>query len=250
MATSRAEYLNPQTSKDRVTREELKKYPRETSISVVGGTYSDDPESCDEGSKHLDGLASAALECYSQPETVFYAGSIDWEVIFSRAGVPLEYRPSWRRLLVPGAKVRDIPDAHYRWIRRACTEKPWRSRILQAIRDERKVNPLFGQPHIEWRNQDELHRTRYSEGWQPIAQASVSTLCRRASASTTLYWKEGEHPGPLTRKVTKRTIHRAIVACNGFRKNFQGAQLEEYGKSVREGIASLISGRWIPDLLS
>lgn len=202
---------------------------RELQASVLGGIRDED----DLPSSKADPFEYAPLDCYSLGETSVRAGSVDWEVIFDRAGVPEQYRQSWRQLLFSDAKVRDVPDAHYRWIQRARTGS-WRSRILSAIREERRTNPQFGRAFIEW-----------PAG--PVGQGSVSTLCRGVSVSPTLYWKRGDRPGPLTRRSTQRTIQRYITGCEGFRANFRGAQLEEYRTSFQAGMAQLISNRWIPD---
>jgi hypothetical protein len=228
-------------SKRKVPPEKLKTSYRELPLDLTGGAYGEDEPHND------DPFESAPLECYSQAETLLYAGSVDWDVVFIRADIPEQYRQSWRSLVVPGAKTADIPDAHYRWIRRACNADPWRSKILSAIQEERKVDPTFGRPHSAWRNHEELHRTRFYEGSHPVAQGSVSTLCHSVSVSATLYWKQGDRPGPLTRKAARRTVRRCIVGCDGFRENFTGARLDEYQKSFQAGIALLVSTRWIPD---
>ena len=202
---------------------------RELQADVLCGAYDEG----DSRSSKDDPFERAPLECYSRDEISVRAGSVDWEVVFDRAGVPEQYRQSWRRLLLPNAKIRDVPDADYRWIRRARTE-PWRSRILSAIREERKTNPQFGRASFEW-------------GASPEGQGSVSTLCRSVSVSPTLYWKRGDRPGLLTRRRTTRTMQRYVTGCEGFRANFRGAQLEEYRASFRAGIAQLVSERWIPD---
>jgi len=220
-----------------VGTDKLKRHRREISF----GDRSEDRESGEGGAERI------SPRCYTQAETLTYTGSVDWEVIFRRAGIAEEYRQSWRRLVSPGGKTADIPDAHYRWIRRACRADPWRSKILSAIREERKIDPLFGYPHPEWRNRDELHRAKYHNGSNPVAQGSVSTLCKGVSVSATLYWKQGDRPGPLTRRRTTRTVQRFIVGCDGFRTNFRGAQLEEYRKSFQASLARLVTGRWIPE---
>jgi hypothetical protein len=176
-------------------------------------------------------------QCHSQGEVLSYAGSVDWEVIFRRADIPEQYRESWRRLVSPGAKTSDVPDAHYRWIRRACNSDPWRAKILSAIQQEREINPLFACPHPVWGNQKRSN---------PVAQGTVTTICRSVSVSTTMYWKQGDMPGPLTRRSTRRTIQRFVVACDGFRENFKDELLEEYQNSFLAGIDRLVSSRWIP----
>jgi hypothetical protein len=200
--------------------------------------WSEDRESGGGGAGGEAGTVEMA-QCYSQPEVLSYAGCVDWEVIFRRADIPEQYRQSWRRLVSAGAKISDVPDAHYRWIRRACNSDPWRAKIFSAIQAERRIDPLFACPHPVWGNQKRSN---------PVAQGTVTTICRSVSVSTTLYWKQDDRPGPLTRRFTKRTVRRFVVGCDGFRANFrEGPRLEEYQKSFLAGIARLVSSRWIPE---
>jgi hypothetical protein len=211
---------------ERVPPERTRKSPREAPIDAIGGTFDEDPESGEGGS--TDQFDAAMPECYSEPEILSYAGTVDWEIIFEQAGVPEWYRPAWRQLVGDDATtVRDIPDAHYRWIIRACRGGKWRARLLASISAQRALDPLFGVPRPRWNNQAERNRSLYHIGWQPIAQCGVSTLCRAASSSTTLYWKVGDKPGDLTRDKKHRTLRRTVVSCEGFRANFQSVRLDE-----------------------
>jgi hypothetical protein len=228
-----------------VPPEKPKRHAREIQLRAIGGARSNDAAS---GEKRF--LASVPLDCYYRREAREYAGSVDWEVIFSRAAIPDKYRPAWRQLVASGAKAADIPDAHYRWIWRVCkgdgSGARWRRRILSVIQEQRRIDPDFGVPHLIWKRPPEFSRTPDRERWHPVAQGSVSTICSAVSVSATLYWKKDDKPGVLTRGRRTRTVRRVIVSCDGFTANFQGARLEAYGESFRAGIGRLISDRWIP----
>jgi hypothetical protein len=210
-----------------VPPEKLKRHPRELRPGSIGGANQEDPESGEGGSDVQ--FETAVLECYTQPEVLSRSGSVDWETIFERAGIPEWYRPAWRRYL-GGATVRELPAAHYKFIERACHQDPWRTRIRTAIEEQRSVEPLFGVARPRWNSHNELHRKLNHIGWQPVAQCSVSTVCRGATTSSTNYWKVGDRsekePG-LTRSKRHRTVSHTIVSCDGFRANFQGVHLEE-----------------------
>src|ERR1035437_6309892 len=79
----------------KVPQEKLKRSRRELPVDVIGGTYSEDELHND------DHFESAPLECYSQAETLLCTGSVDWGVVFIRAGIPEQYRRSWRCLVAP-----------------------------------------------------------------------------------------------------------------------------------------------------
>jgi hypothetical protein len=144
--------------------------------------------------------------------------------------------------------IREIPDAHYRWIWRACRADPWRSRILAAIQKQREVDPLFAVPRPTWNNHDERHRTINHIGYHPVGQCSVSTVTGRASQSTTMYRKVDDAPGPLTSK--HRSVRSVFTGCDGFRANFQGVRLEEYRQfsadCLRYGSTAVIHEDYYP----
>lgn len=215
----------------------LKNSRREIPIAVVRGRL--DPDFDPDANDHP--LECAPLECYAQVEHLSYAGTVDWEEVFHRAGVPNEYRHSWRALVQDGATARDIPEAHYRWILRACRSDPWQSQIRSAIEAARQADPLFAVPRPNWNNATELHRQKNHRGWHPVAQSSVSTICTSAATSKTKYLKDGDRPGPLTWRPMKR-VQRIITGCKGFRENFRGERLEEYRRSQIAGLQALIVG--------
>jgi hypothetical protein len=152
--------------------------------------------------------------------------------------VPKQYRRSWLRW-IDGAKTRDIPDAHYRWIHRARQDPEWRKRIEDAVRAI-APKPEEGWPH--WNN-------------TAVSQCNVSTICRsvRMVAYDIGFVKCRSGPGfmrddnpalpkdvPLRdlwlTKPRKKLSGREPSECLGFRANFQGKFLD---KQIREAQAAL-----------
>lgn len=194
-----------------------------------------------------------------------YSGSVkDWSHVLVSAGVPPKYHAAVLAY-IGGATTREIGSGALKWIQRlADPRNPWRRQLRDAIVAECRASgdqeparaatggrpatacAAAGTSRRSYHKHDDMECGRHGRvavidgTTRKIGEAQPPCSCKYSPGPEPL--KRSAHNPYLLSLTTRRTGRISTVLSAGyeFRPNLRGAQLEEYGKSVRESLRDLI----------